>query len=329
METTSHVKELLRKAWPMLYLSEAAALLSCNFGTAYRCLEEAGCFPPARAGKPSQKIIEILSKFPNITNAIEKREITPRRYFNCIQRDIEMLETDPNNYLLNNNLKHDFPEIYGEPPIYFNKKDIRLNYKFSRSKNGGHVCYSQDYRGILGRGKSASSALYYANVCFKKVSHKGRLELFFNGGVEAALQWEPTKITDKQPFVKPVIVEDKPLQQPRRTVADMKVEHRNLMDEFSKTPNNVEGNKKKIEIKNKIENLVDQIKQIEDPKLFELEQESRRCKALVENMRGKLHKASCADNELYIKLEFQNRAIEAESAEAEQKLKEYRATLSR
>lgn len=79
MQISSETKDLLRQAWPHLYLSEVAALLSCKFGTAYRALEEARCFPKAPAGKPSKKTTLILENNQKLIEALQRKKITPRR----------------------------------------------------------------------------------------------------------------------------------------------------------------------------------------------------------------------------------------------------------
>lgn len=192
MQISSETKELLRQAWPHLYLSEVAALLSCKFGTAYRALEEARCFPKAPAGKPSKKTTLILENNQKLAEALKRKKITPRRYFHAIGCSIELLDTDINNEILKDNLSHDFPELYDLPPIYHNQRSINLDYGFSRS-GLGWCCYSNTYQGIVGRGKIMRSAMYHADMAFKNISAKGRLKLFLEQGMQAALNWEPPK----------------------------------------------------------------------------------------------------------------------------------------
>jgi hypothetical protein len=192
MQISSETKELLRQAWPHLYLSEVAALLSCKLGTAYRALEEARCFPKAPAGKPSKRTTLILENNQKLAEALKRKKITPRRYFHAIGCSIELLDTDINNEILKNNLSHDFPELYELPPIYHNQRSININYGFARS-GLGWCCYSSTYQGLIGRGKTMKSAMYHADMAFKNISAKGRLKLFLEQGMQAALNWEPPK----------------------------------------------------------------------------------------------------------------------------------------
>lgn len=192
MQLSSETKELLRQAWPHLYLSEVAALLSCKYGTAYRALEEARCFPKAPAGKPSKRTAQILENNPLLTEALQRKKITPRRYFHAIGCSIELLDTDINNEIMKDNLSHDFPEFYDLPPIYHNQRGINLDYGFARS-GLGWCCYSNTYQGIIGRGKTMKSAMYHADMAYKNISAKGRLKLFLEKGMQAALNWEPPK----------------------------------------------------------------------------------------------------------------------------------------
>lgn len=192
MQLSTETKDLLRQAWPHLYLSEVAALLSCKFGTAYRALEEARCFPKAPAGKPSKRTTLILENNQKLAEALKRKKITPRRYFHAIGCGIELLDADINNEILEDNLTHDFPELYDLPPIYHNQMSINLDYGFARS-GLGWCCYSNTYQGIVGRGKTMKSAMYHADMAFKNISAKGRLKLFLEKGMQAALNWEPPK----------------------------------------------------------------------------------------------------------------------------------------
>lgn len=192
MQISSETKDLLRQAWPHLYLSEVAALLSCKFGTAYRALEEARCFPKAPAGKPRKKTTLILEKNQKLAEALKRKKITPRRYFHAIGCGIELLDTDINDEILKDNLSHDFPEFYDLPPIYHNQRIINIDYGFARS-GLGWCCYSNSYQGLVGRGKTMKSAMYHADMAFKNFSANGRLKLFLEQGLQEALNWEPPK----------------------------------------------------------------------------------------------------------------------------------------
>jgi hypothetical protein len=86
MQLSKETKDLLLQAWPNLYLSEVAMLLNCGYGTAYRALQEAGCFPPASAGRPEKSFAEALQIHPELVELLARIETPP--FFSMWRRPV-------------------------------------------------------------------------------------------------------------------------------------------------------------------------------------------------------------------------------------------------
>lgn len=320
METSTYVKKLLKEAWNTASLSQVACLLSCNYGTAYRCLEEAGCFDkPAPAGKPTRRETEILARHKQLTDALAKHKITARRYFNCIGRTIEMLETEPDDDHMIEQIQIDLPEALGLPPRYYHQKDIKLDLACDRGTNGVPCCYSQIYHGILGRGRTDASALYHAQISFRQLSHKGRLELYIEEGFEAALRWEPVKRSETVRMKPELTFEPDP---PPPTVEEMKLERQALIRAYNSiTASSSDANQRKLQIAAEITILDRNIMSIEDPEKFHLETSVRELRDKIVTSEMALHAAN-SNPELFRKLEITDQALKKQLVESEQKLKE-------
>jgi len=319
LETSAYVKKLLREAWKTASLSQIASLLTCNYGTAYRCLEEAGCFKPAPAGKPTRRDVDILSRHPKLTDALATRGITARRYFNCIGYPIETLETEPNDEYMIHLFEMDLPEALGLPPLYHNQKGIRLDLTIRRGKNGVPCCYSEIYYGILGRGKTDATALYHAQLSFRQLSHKGRLELYIQEGFEAALNWEPMK-RSKVKFKPELKLDPEP---PPITVEDMKRTRQALINEYNSisSGNTDAATRRKQEICIKVSSLEADIMSIEDPEKYRLESMVRVLTNKVINSRKSLHEAN-SNPERFEQLEKIDIDLKKQLSEAEKALKQ-------
>lgn len=320
METSAYVKRLLREVWNTASLSQVACLLSCSYGTAYRCLEEAGClYKPAAAGKPTRRETEILARHKLLTDALAAHKISARRYFNCIGCTIEMLETEPDDDQMIEQFKIDLPEALGLPSRYYNQKNIRLDLALGRGTNGVPCCYSQIYHGILGRGKTNTSALYHAQINFQQLSHKGRLELYIEKGFEAALQWEPLKRSETVRIKPELTFKPEP---PPPTVEEMKRERQALIKEYNSisTQSSDRNQRSRAQVAAEITALDSNIMSIEDPERFRLESLKLVLANKVADSRTALHAAN-SDPKRFVEFEIKHKELGRQLAQAEQNLK--------
>ena len=309
MQLSKETKDLLLQAWPNLYLSEVAMLLNCGYGTAYRALQEAGCFPPASAGRPEKTFAEALQIHPELVELMDKNNITPRRYLHAYGYTMANFTTIFED--MDIALGVDFPELSSQvPPSKPHMLEVDLDYRFFRS-GSIHYCQSSKCKAIYGAGKSKKSALYHADMAFMDISAKGRLMLFLQGGMEAALQWQPSDepIEVKPQKARPLqasiqedvepeeeveraevrIYDAHPIFHPK-TALDLDTEIRHLRRNLDNIPNDsLEAQRRRIGIQQKIDELSWQVLEMRNPEkaklMIEAKKLSERVSALQRQMK--------------------------------------------
>lgn len=289
MELSKETKDLLLQAWPNLYLSEVAMLLNCGYGTAYRALQETGCFPPASAGRPEKSFAQALQIHPELVELMDKNNISPRRYlhtYGCTVANFLTIFED-----LDIALGVDFPELSSlTPPPKPHMLEVDLDYRFFRS-GSIHYCQSAKCKAIKGSGKSKKSALYHADMVFMDISAKGRLKLFLQVGMEAALQWQPSdeqrEVQPQQTVVQKNVEPEKTEcsevrhdMQPilyRKTALELDTEIKKLRRNLDNTPNvSPETARKRLEITQKIDELSWQMLEMGNPEKAQLLTEAKK-----------------------------------------------------
>lgn len=289
MQLSKETKDLLLKAWPDLYLSEVAMLLNCGYGTTYRALQEAGCFPPASAGRPEKTFAEALQIHPELVELMDKNNITPRRYLHAYGYTMANFTTIFEDMSIA--LSVDFPELSSQvPPSKPHMLEVDLDYRFFRS-GSIRYCQSSKCKAIYGAGKSKKSAMYHADMVFMDVSAKGRLTLFLQGGMEAALQWQPSDEPievrpQKARPPQPRIQEDVDPEEKNgrvnvrydahsvfhpKTALDLDTEIRRLRRNLDSIPNDsLEAQRRRIGIQQKIDELSWQVFEMRNPEKAKL-----------------------------------------------------------
>jgi hypothetical protein len=188
-------------------------------------------------------------------------------------------------------LSVDFPELSSlTPPPKPHMLEVDLDYRFYRS-GSIHYCQSTKCKAIKGAGKSKKSAMYHADMCFMDISAKGRLKLFLHGGMEAALQWQPSdeqqEVQPQQPVVQKNVEPEKAERaevrhdtQPilyRKTALELDTEMKNLQINLDRTPNvSPEAARKRLEITQKIDKLSWEMLERRNPEKAHLLTEAKR-----------------------------------------------------